>query len=196
MVSRFQSNPGKFHWIAIQWIFRYLKQTKGRKFTYHGSDDLKLFGFLDSDYQGCLDSRKSTFGFVFMLCGGAIAWKSKKQECVAQSTMEAKYIALNAMAKEVVYLKQFLTELLIVEHVQRPIPIFCDNNSAIAITKDPKCHSCAKHIEGRYHYIRDMIKKKKVVIQRVSSKQNLAGPFTKGLSFGLFETHVLEMGLC
>jgi len=110
--------------------------------------------------------------------------------------MEAEYITLNAAAKEAVYLKQFLTELLIVECVQRPIPILCDNNSAIAITKDPKCHSCAKHIEGHYHYIRDMIKKKKVVVQRVSSKQNLADPFTKGLSSGLFETHVLEMGLC
>ena len=110
--------------------------------------------------------------------------------------MEAEYIALNAAAKEAVYLKQFLTKLLIVECVQRPIRILCDNNFSIAITKDPKCHSRAKHIEGRYHYIRDMIKKKKVVVQRVSSKKNLADPFTKGLSSGLFETHVLEMGLC
>ena len=110
--------------------------------------------------------------------------------------MEAEYIALNATTKEVVYLKQFLTELIIVECVQRPIPILCDNNFAIAITKDPKCYSHTKHIEGCYHYIRDMIKKKKVVVQRVSSEQNLANPFTKGLSFGLFETHVLEMGLC
>uniref|UniRef100_A0A7N2LRD3 Retrovirus-related Pol polyprotein from transposon TNT 1-94 n=1 Tax=Quercus lobata TaxID=97700 RepID=A0A7N2LRD3_QUELO len=133
---------------------------------------------------------------TLMLCGGAIAWKSKKQECVAQSTMEAEYIALNATAKEGVYLKQFLIELLIVECVQRPIPILCDNNSAIAITKDSKCHSRAKHIDGRYHYIQDMIKKKKVVVQKVSSKQNLADPFTKGLSSRLFETHVLEMGLC
>ena len=81
-----------------------------------------------------------------MLCGGAIAWKSKKQECVAQSMMEVEYMALNAAAKEAVHLKQFLTELLIVECVQRQIPILCDNNSAIAITKDPKCHSRAKYI--------------------------------------------------
>ena len=74
MVSRFQSNLGKLHWMAIQWIFRYLKCTKGLKLTYHGSTDLKLHGFSDSDYQGCLDSRKSTSGFVFMLCGGAIVW--------------------------------------------------------------------------------------------------------------------------
>ena len=67
--------------------------------------------------------------------------------------MEAEYIALNAAAKEAVYLKQFLTELLIVECAQRPIPILCANNFAIAITKDLKCHSHTKHIEGRYHYI-------------------------------------------
>jgi hypothetical protein len=60
MVSRFQSNPGKLHWMAIQWIFRYLKCTKGLKLTYHGSTNLKLHGFSNSDYQGCLDSRKST----------------------------------------------------------------------------------------------------------------------------------------
>ena len=110
--------------------------------------------------------------------------------------MEAEYVALNPVAKEAIFLKQFLAELQIVECVQKLIPIFCDNNSAIAISKDTGCHSHAKHIEGRYHYIRDMIKKKKIVVQKVSSKQNLADPFTKGLSFGLFETHVLGMGLC
>ena len=97
--------------MAIQWIFRYLKRTKGLKLTYHGSTDLKLHGFSNSNYQGCLDNQKSTSGFVFTLCGGAIVWKSKKQECVAQSTMKVEYVALNAPAKEAIFLKQFLAKL-------------------------------------------------------------------------------------
>ena len=84
--------------------------------------------------------------------------------------MEAEYVALNATVKEAIFLKQFLAELQIVECVQKPIPIFCDNNSAIVISKDPRWHSHAK--------------------------QNLADPFTRDMSSRLFETHVLGFRLC
>ena len=121
-----------------------------------GSDDNVIVGEDDDLVDTVTSSPKArtiSKDTTLMLCGGVVAWKSKKQECVAQSTMEAEYIALNAAAKEAVYLKQFLIELLIMECVQRPIPILCDKNYVIAITNDPICHSRAKHIDSRYHYI-------------------------------------------
>ena len=137
-------------------MFHYLKCTKSYALTYQ-TDELQLIGYSDFDYQGCLETQKLTFGFVFMFGGYAISWKSKKQDYVAQSTMEAEYVAINLVAREIVYLQNFLRNLHVVPYVEWPIMILYDNTSTIAIVKDPKCHSKAKHIEGKYHYIRDML---------------------------------------
>ncbi|XP_068641849.1 secreted RxLR effector protein 161-like [Aristolochia californica] len=107
VISRFQANPGFTYWEGIKWVMRYLKRKKSYALTYQ-ADKLELIGYFDSDYQGCLDTCKSTFDFIFMFGGGAISWKSKKQDCVAQSTMEAEYVAMNIATREVVYLRKFL----------------------------------------------------------------------------------------
>lgn len=194
MLGRYQSNPGYTHWNAVLWALRYMKSTKSLKLCYQ-AEVMDLVGYTDSDYQGCEDTRKSTSGFLFSFCGGAVSWKSKKQDCIAQSTMEAEYVAMNAAAKEAIYLKKFLMEMDLVESIQHPVQLLCDNNSAISISRDPKCHSKAKHIEGRFHYIRDMIAKHQVKVDRVSSADNLADPFTKALSLNVFKNHVTRMGL-
>ena len=76
MLGRYQSNPGKIHWIAGKKILRYLKGTKDHMLTYKRSSHLEVIGYTDSDYAGCLASRKSTFGYVFLLAGEAVSWKS------------------------------------------------------------------------------------------------------------------------
>ena len=98
-------------------MFRYLKCTKSYALTYQ-ADELQLIGYLDFDYQGCLDTRKSTSSFVFMFGGGTISWKSKKRDCVAQSTMEAEYVAINLAVREAMYLQKFLKSLYIVPCVE------------------------------------------------------------------------------
>ncbi|KAG9447753.1 hypothetical protein H6P81_013881 [Aristolochia fimbriata] len=130
-----------------------------------------------------------------MFGGGAITWKSKKQDCVVQSTMEAEYVSMNLATREAVYLRKFLRSLLVVDCVERPIPLFCDNESVIAITRDLKCHSKAKHIEGKYHYIRDILRKGEVVILKISSKDNLANPLNKCLPVTNFNVYVGNMVL-
>lgn len=117
-----------------------------------------------------MDTRKSKFGFIFVFGGDAISWKINKQECIAQSTMETEYIALNLATKEVIYIRILRRNLLMVPFIERLV-IMSDNT--IAITKDMKCHSKAKHIEGKYYYVSDMLKKQEVWIERVSTKQNL-----------------------
>ncbi|XP_068640914.1 secreted RxLR effector protein 161-like [Aristolochia californica] len=114
VLNRFQANPGFTHGEVVKWVMRYLKRTKSYALTYQ-ADKLELIGYSDLDYQGCIDTRKSTFGFIFMLGGGAISWKSKKQDCVTQSTMETEYVAMNLATREVVYLHKFLRSLLVVD---------------------------------------------------------------------------------
>lgn len=106
-------------------------------------------------------------------------------------SMEAEYLA----TKEAVYLRIFLKHVMVVPCVERSIMIFCDNSSAISIIRDPKCHSNAKHIAGKYYYIKEMIRKHEVCVEKVAFKNNLAYPFTKCLPVSVFSCHVQNMGL-
>lgn len=98
-VSKYLSNPGKEHWSAVKWILRYLHGTSDVKLSF-GSDIIELLGYSDSDMAGDMDSRRSTSGYLIMFAGGAVAWQSKLQKCVALSTTEAEFIALTEASKE------------------------------------------------------------------------------------------------
>jgi len=93
MLGRYQSNPGLEHWKAAKKVLRYLQGTKNHMLTYRKSDHLEVIGYTDSDFAGCVDTRKSTFGYVYLLAGGAISWKSAKQSVIVASTMEAEFVA-------------------------------------------------------------------------------------------------------
>ncbi|XP_074377824.1 secreted RxLR effector protein 161-like [Apium graveolens] len=93
MLGRYLSNPGMEQWKAVKRVLRYLKKTKDYMLTYRKSDNLEIIGYLDSDFGGCKDERKSTSGYVYLLDGGAISWRSTKQTLIASSTMAAEYIA-------------------------------------------------------------------------------------------------------
>ncbi|XP_033514707.2 secreted RxLR effector protein 161-like [Nicotiana tomentosiformis] len=155
MFSRFQSNPEREHWTVVKHIIKYLKRTRDYMLVYH-SGDLAPIGYTDSDFQSDRDSRKSTLGYVFTLGGGTINWRSIKQSCVSDSTMEAEYVAASEAAKEVVLLGNFLKEFNVVPSVQAPIVLYCDNSDAVANSKEPRSHKMSKHIERKYHLIRDI----------------------------------------
>ena len=112
LVARFQSNPGLDHWQAVKRIMRYLKGTSHYALCYHGDGSSKIYGFSDADLAGDPDGSRSTSGFAFKLANGLISWRSKKQSCVATSTMEAVFVALSDAAKEAVWLKSLYDALL------------------------------------------------------------------------------------
>jgi hypothetical protein len=93
MLGRYLSNPGMNHWKTTKKVLRYLQRTKNHMLTYRRSDKLEVIGYTDSDFVGCVDSLKSTSGYIFMLAGGAISWRSAKQSMIASSTMAAEFIA-------------------------------------------------------------------------------------------------------
>ena len=156
IVSRFQSNPGLMHWTAVKNILKYLKRTRNHMLVYSGTD-LKMMGYTDSDFQTDRDSRKSTSGSVFILNGGAVVWRSIKQSCITDSTMEAEYMAACEATKEAVWLRKFLRDLEVVPDADRPLALYCDNSGAVAKLKEPRSHKRSKHIERKYHLIREIV---------------------------------------
>ena len=194
MVSRYQSNPGPKHWQAVKHILKYPWRTRDYMLVYH-NEDLILIGYTDSDFQLDLDFRKSTSGCVFTLGGGAISWKSVEQSCIAESTMEAKYVATCEAAKEATWLKKFLSDLGVVRMEQVPITLFCDNSEAVAQSKDPRNHKKEKHIEKKYHIIRDIVARGDVIVEKIDSANNLTNPFTKVLPQRIFESHLEGIGV-
>ncbi|TYK29294.1 gag/pol protein [Cucumis melo var. makuwa] len=130
---------------------RMVSRTKDYMLVY-GTKDLILTGYTDSDFQTDRDARKSTSGSVFTLNGGAVVWRSVKQSCMTDSTMEAEYVAACKAAKEAVWLRKFLTDMEIVPNMHLPITLYCDNSGAVANSREPRSHKRGKHMErkGRY----------------------------------------------
>ena len=117
------------HWKATKRVIRYLHKTKDRMLTYRLSNHLEVIGYSDADIAGCQDSRKSTTGYIFMLAGGAISWKSVKQTLVASSTMEAEFIACFEASNQGIWLRNFITGLQIIEGINKSLRINCDNKA-------------------------------------------------------------------
>ena len=126
-----------------------------------------------------IDDRKSTSESLFVCNGGAVSWKSFKQTVIADSTMKVEYIAASETAKETFWYKKFATEIEVMP--LDAISLYCDNNGAIALAKEPRSHQKFKHIEWRYHLIRDYLKKDYVEVKRVDSADNTADPLIKPL---------------
>jgi hypothetical protein len=159
LVSRYQSNPGKAHWQAVKRIFRYLHMTKSMKLCF-GLNELEIKGFIDADFAGDTDDRKSTSGYVFLFGGTAVSWLSKKQGCVAKYTIEAEYIACSTAVSNAVWIKRFVDSLKL-DMQDRPVNVFCDNKSSISLIKSGANSSKSKHIDVNNHYIQDIVETRK-----------------------------------
>ncbi|KAK8632767.1 hypothetical protein V6N13_073148 [Hibiscus sabdariffa] len=153
MTSRYQANPGEGHWIAVKNILKYLRRTKDVFLVYGGEEQLSIKGYTDASFQTDKDDSRLQSGFVFCLNGGAVSWKSSKQDTVADSTTEAEYIAASEAAKEVVWIKKFVTELGVVPSISDAMELYCDNNGAITQAKEPRSHQRSKHILRCFHLI-------------------------------------------
>ena len=139
-------------------ILRYLRGTLELSLCY-GEQDMSVRGYADSDYAGSVDSRKSTSGYVFTVAGGPVSWASRLQPCVALSTTEAEYMAATEAAKEALWLSRLVGDLGMA--VDAPM-LHCDSQSAIALAQNPVFHAKTKHIEVRYHFIREVLEDKRI----------------------------------
>ncbi|KAK6151880.1 hypothetical protein DH2020_014515 [Rehmannia glutinosa] len=192
LCAHFQSNPKESYMSAVKRIFRYLKGTIRYGLFYPKNENFSLKGYSDSDYAGNIDDRKSTSGSCQFLGDCLVSWFSKKQNSIATSTTEAEYIAAGNCRTQVLLMRQQLRDYDIKE---KEIPIMCHNTSTIAISHNKVFHSRTKHIDVRYHFIRDHVEKKDITLEYVSTKKQLADIFTKPLCESRFEELKNELGL-
>ncbi|XP_072054946.1 secreted RxLR effector protein 161-like [Arachis hypogaea] len=169
VASRYQANSCEKYWRVVKSILKYLRRTKDQ-FLIYGDSKLIPKGFTDTSFASDKNDSKFTLGYVFTLNGGAVSWKSSKQAIVADSMIEAEYIAVSKTAKETVWIKKFINELGVVPSIKEPLPLLCDKNGAIAQAKEPRSHQKSKHILRRYHFIREIIERGDVEIQKVAGK--------------------------
>ncbi|XP_038981708.1 secreted RxLR effector protein 161-like [Phoenix dactylifera] len=142
LISRFMESPRRIHWEVAKRILRYVRGTIDYGIHYARVSNSSLVGYSDSDWSGSIDDSKITSGFVFHIGSGAISWASKKQPIVALSTAEAEYISLALAGCQALWLRWILQEL---KHSQNErTKLFCDNSSAIALTKNPVFHGKSK----------------------------------------------------
>lgn len=185
LLSRYMSNPGKTHWDALKYMLRYINGTVDIGLCYKRRfDALNLVGYVDSDFAGDRDSRKSTTAYFFTLGGNCISWKSQLQPLVALSTTEAEYVAVTDAFKEAIWLQGLLKEIQL---LQDKVTVFSDSQSAIHLSKNPVYHERTKHVEVRYHYVRDLIANGIVSILKVLTKDNPADMGTKTLTATKFK---------
>ena len=187
LISRFMANPRMSHWLAAKRILRYLKGTIELGIFYRRSESssTRLMAFTDSDYAGDLDDRRSTTGCVFLIGSGAISWASKKQPVVALSTTEAEYIAAAFCACQCVWIRRILEKIGAEE--ESATIIHCDNSSTIALSKHPVLHGKSKHIEVRFHYLRELVNGETVKLEYCATGNQVADIFTKPLKLEQFE---------
>nr|AAP03364.1 putative polyprotein [Oryza sativa Japonica Group] len=172
--SRYQLDPGESHWIAVKNILKYLRRTKDMFLVYGGQEELVVNGYTDASFQTDKDDFRSQSKFVFCLNGGAVSWKSSKQDTVADSTTEAEYIAASEAAKKAVWIKKFVSQLGVMTSASSPMDLCCDNSGAIAQAKEPRSHQKSKHILWRYHLIREIVGRGDVKICKIHTDLNVA----------------------
>ncbi|WVZ97689.1 LOW QUALITY PROTEIN: hypothetical protein U9M48_043203 [Paspalum notatum var. saurae] len=176
LCARFQAAPKESHLTVVKRILWYLKHTPSIGLWY--PEGAKTLGYSDSDFAGYRVDRKSTSGGCNLLGRSLVSWSSKKQNCVALSTAEAKYIAVGACCAQILYMKQSLLDFGV---VCVSVPLLCDNESAAKIAKNPFQHSRTKHIDIHHHFLRDHEAKGDITITGVRSEEQLADIFTKPL---------------
>ncbi|KAI3790995.1 hypothetical protein L2E82_04493 [Cichorium intybus] len=190
--ARYQANPMESHVIAVKRIFKYLKGTPKLGLWYPAKSDFQLNAFTDSDYGGCKLDRKSTSGSCQFLGGRLVSWSSKKQSCVSTSTAEAEYVAAASCCSQVIWMQ---TQLRDYGFRVSQIPIFCDSTSAIAISHNPVHHSMTKHIDIRYHFIKDNIQKGHIELHFINTEDQIADVFTKALDETKFLYFLGRLGM-
>lgn len=184
LVCRYMSNPIKMHWQAVKWILRYLKGSTKTRIVFRNDGEFVVRGYCDADYAGDADRRRSTTGMVFTIGGNPVSWKSSLQKVVALSSTESEYIALSETSREAVWLRGFMVEL---GFEQGAVKIYCDSQSAMALAKNAVCHERTKHIQTKYHFVRDLITDGWVQVVKIATEYNPADIFTKVLPVGKFK---------
>ncbi|GKE55652.1 retrotransposon protein, putative, ty1-copia subclass [Tanacetum coccineum] len=192
MCARYQARPTKKHLNAVKRIFWYLKGTVHRGLWYPKDSSFALTAFADADHAGCQDTRRSTSGSIQLLGDRLVSWSSKRQKSAAISSTEAEYIALSGCCAQVLWMRSQLTDY---GFGFNKIPMYCDNKSAIALCCNNVQHSRSKHIDIRFHFIKEHVENGVIELYFVNTEYQLADIFTKALGRERIEFLINKLGM-
>lgn len=191
-LSQFLENPGLIHWEAVKRVLRYLSGSKTFALTY-GNERHDLLGYTDAD-GASQDHRHAISGFAFLIDGAAVSWASRKQELVTLSTAEAEYVATTHAAKECIWLRRLTSQLF--DPITTSTTLYCDNQAAIHLATDDNYHARTKHIDIRFHFIRQTITDGAINIVYCPTQDMTADILTKALPKHKVAIHSQNLGIC
>jgi hypothetical protein len=182
-LGRYMHNPSQKHWKAAKHLLRYLNGTQYRGIPYNWDETKEppLIAYTDSDWGSEPDTRRSTSGSIIIFLGGPIYWESRLQKVVATSSTEAEYIALSEGCRTIIWIRQLLQDLQYSSSAFQNVTTYCDNQAAIALALNERNHKRSKHIDIKYHFIRDQIKKNIITLQHCPTTDQRADGLTKAL---------------
>ena len=187
VLSRYCINPDSTHVAALQHLFRYIQGTLDLGIGFTDADWITFFeGFSDADWAGAIDGRHSTGGYIFFVAGGAVSWSSKRQDVIALSSCESEYYGLAEAGKEALWIRQLLTELGQYD-TSTPAHLWMDNQGAKALSENPEFHRRTKHIDVRYHWVREEVAKGTLQLEYIPTGQMAADGLTKPLGRQAFQ---------
>lgn len=188
--SQFVAQAADLHWRAAKQILRYLAGTRDKGVVYTHNPKYTLEAYCDSDFASEED-RKSITGYVVYAQGGPVVWKSKKQAVIALSSCEAEYVALSEVTKELLWMSMALKELKVQPDKHRPMRIYMDNQAAKRLAENAVNHERSKHIDIKYHHLRECVASGKVQLYYVDTKENVSDLLTKSTSRKVF-AHLVD----
>lgn len=177
-VSRFTQDPGKIHWTATKRILRYLKGTLNYRLEFDGTKKSEIMGYADADWASSIDDRRSVTGYVFLKNGSAISWATKRQTTVALSTTESEYMALSMAVQEALWLRRLAEEF---GQCSKATLLYIDNQGAQNLAQNGAYQARTKHIDVRYHFLKEKISEKLLELRYVSTNNQVADALTKAV---------------
>lgn len=187
LVSRYCNKPNHGHWSAVKRIFKYLVSTTNHGILYESGGrklEMSLSGYSDADFAGDVDTRKSTTGYEFCINNSLVTWSSQRQKMVTLSTTDTEYVAAVTASKEIVWLRQLLTDLGYCP--KQPTVLFIDNQSTIRLIRNPEFHKKTKHIDVKFHFIREKVENNLIDIKYLPMNEQPSDLFTKSLTKNRF----------
>ena len=194
LISRYMTKPMEIHLQVAKRALQYLKGTMNYGIHYKKGGDRELLAFTDSDYAGDMEDKKSTSGYAFLMGSSVVSWCSKKQSIVTLLTTEAEFVAVAVCACQGVWMKRILKEL---RHSNKGCTtIMCDNSSTIKLSKNPVMHGRSKHIDVRFHFLRNLTKVGTIELVHCGSQDQITDIMTKPLKLEVFQKLRKLMGVC
>ena len=191
-LAQYAVNPSQEHLNKALYVCRYLIGTRDYYLSYDGRKGLGLTACTDSDWASDPNSRRSQTGFFLKLAGGIFSWTSRAQKTIAHSATEAEYMALSDCSRQVVWIRSLLSEI---GYKLKAVPICGDNQGSIFMSSNPVTEARSKHIDIRFHYIRQVVEEGKVEVFFIDGNDNPADMFTKNLGHIKFNKFRAQLGL-